>query len=172
MVFAAPVRKGRGCALSRCMTNGYSPAVTASRARNCAVAAFAALVVSACGVGGDDGRLTGAKGAYASQVDPICADLQGKIGELGQDPEKQAADIEAAVNQIRAVPMPKEDEERARLYIAAMENLYLGLQDVDQSRRVNDQARAARALDGVKVNNTTAAKAAKSYGMVECAREF
>lgn len=154
------------------MTNGYSPAVTASRARICAVAAFVALVVSACGAGGDDGRLTGAKGAYAAQVDAICADLQGKIGELGQDPGKQAAEIEAAVNQIKSVNMPKEEDERARLYIAAMENLYLGLQDVDQSRRVNDQPRATRALEGVQINNKTAADAAKSYGMVECARQF
>jgi len=154
------------------MTNGYSPAVTASRARICAVAAFAALAASACGAGGDDGRLTGAKGAYAAQLDPICADLQGKIGDLGQDPEKQAAAVEAAVTQIKAVPVPKDDDQRARLYIAAMENVYLGLQDVDQSRRVNDQPRAQRALDGVKVNNKTAADAAKSYGMVECARQL
>src|SRR4051794_35561230 len=116
------------------MTNDYSPAVTASRIRICAVAAFAALAVSACGAGGDDGRLTGAKGAYAAQIDPICADLQGKIGELGQDPQKQAADVEAAVLKMKGVTVPKEDDQRARLYIAAMENVYLGLQDVDQSR--------------------------------------
>jgi len=105
-----------------------------------------------------------------SQVDPICAELQPKISDLGQDPEKQAADIEAAVMRIKAVSVPKEDDQRAFLYIAAMENLYLSLQDVDQSRRVNDQPRATRALEGAKLNNETAAKAAKSYGMVECAR--
>jgi hypothetical protein len=154
------------------MTNGYSPAVTASRARTCAVAVFAALVVSACGAGGDDGRLTGAKGQYAAQVDPICAELQGKIGELGQDPEKQAADVEDAVNRIKAVTMPREDDERARLFIAAMENLYLGLQDVHQSQLVNDQARASRAREGLQVNSKTAADAAESYGMVECARQL
>jgi hypothetical protein len=144
--------------------------VTASKIRVCAVAAFVALVGGACGSGGDDGRLTGAKGAYASQVDSICKDLQNKIGELGQEPEKQAADVEAAVQQMKAAPVPGDDEQRARLYIAAMENLYLSLQDVDQSRRVNDAPRAQRALDGAKANNETAAKAAKSYGMVECAQ--
>jgi cell division septation protein DedD len=105
-----------------------------------------------------------------AQVDPICADLQGKIGDLGQDPEKQAADVQEAVNKIKAVPVPNDDDQRARLYIAAMENLYLSLQDVDQSRRVNDQTRAAKALEGAKANNETAAKAAKAYGMVECAQ--
>ncbi len=144
--------------------------MTASRTRNCAVAAFIALAASACGAGGDDGRLSGAKGQYAAQLDPICSELQGKIGDLGQDPEKQAADVEAAVTRIKAVPVPKEDDTRARLYIAAMENLYLSLQDIDQSRRVNDQTRATKALAGAKLNNETAAKAAKSYGMVECAR--
>ncbi len=107
-----------------------------------------------------------------SQVDPICKELQGKIGELGQDPEKQAADVEAAVMRIKAVSVPKDDDQQARLYIAAMENLYLSLQDVDQSRRVNDQTRATKALAGAKLNNETAAKAAKSYGMVECAQEL
>ena len=144
--------------------------MTASRVRICAVAVFAALAASACGAGGDDGRLTGAKGAYAAQVDPICAELQGKIGELGQDPEKQAADVEEAVGRMRAIPIPRNDDERARLYIAAMENLYLSLQDVDQSRRVNDQARAQRAVEGARFNNENAAKAAESYGMVECGR--
>ena len=105
-----------------------------------------------------------------AQVDPICAELQGKIGDLGQDPEKQAAEIEAAVGRMRGIPKPAEDSERADLYIAAMENVFLSLQDVDQSRRVNDQARAQRALEGARTNNQTAAKAAKDYGMVECAR--
>jgi hypothetical protein len=144
--------------------------VTASRARLCAVAVFAALVAGACGSGGDDGRATGAKGQYVAQIDPICADLQGKVGELGQDPEKQAADIQAAVAKMKEITVPKEDDQQAKLYIAAMENLYLSLQDVDQSRRVNDQTRAAKALDGAKANNATAAKAAQAYGMVECAR--
>jgi len=136
----------------------------------CAVALLAIPVVGACGAGGDDGVATGAKGAYVAQVDPICAELQGKIGELGQDPEKQASDVEAAVTRIKAVPIPKEDDTRANLYVAAMENVYLSLQDVDQSRRVNDQTRANTALAGARTNNETAAKAAKSYGMVECAR--
>ena len=146
--------------------------MTASKIRICAVAFLIAPVVGACGAGGDDGRLTGAKGAYAAQVDPICAELQGKIGELGQNPEQQAKDVEDAVNRIKAVRIPRNDDERARLYIAAMENLYLSLQDVDQARRVNDTARAQRALDGARVNNKTAADAADEYGMVVCAREL
>lgn len=73
---------------------------------------------------------------------------------------------------IKAVSVPNDDDQRAFLFVAAMENLYLSLQDVDQSRRVNDQPRAQRALDGAKMNNETAAKAAKSYGMVECARTY
>ena len=148
----------------------YSPAVTASKIRLCAVAAFIALVAGACGSGSDDGRLSGSKGAYATQIDSICAELQGKVGDLGQEPEKQAAEVEAAVNKMKAVPIPGDDEQRAKLYIAAMENVYLSLQDVDQSRRVNDASRAQKALDGAKANNETAAKAAKTYGMVECAQ--
>ncbi len=114
--------------------------------------------------------MSGAKATYVAQVDPICAELHDDIGELGQDAGKQAEEIEKAVERIRGVSKPREDSERADLYIAAMENLYLSLQDVDQSRRVNDQPRAQRALEGARANNDTAAKAAREYGMVVCAR--
>jgi hypothetical protein len=139
-------------------------------ARNVVVALFVALLVGACGSGGDDGTATGAKGTYVAQVDPICKDLQGQVGELGQDPAKQAAAIEAAVGKIKAVTKPSEDSERADLFIAALTNTYLSLQDVDQSRMVNDSTRAAKALTGAQANAKSAAAAAKLYGMQECAQ--
>ncbi|HVM15238.1 MAG TPA: hypothetical protein VM287_13055 [Egibacteraceae bacterium] len=146
--------------------------MTASRIRIAAVALLIAPVVGACGSGGDDGRLTGAKGQWAAQVDPICADLQGKIGQLGENPEQQAKDVEDAVMRIRSNPYPRDDDQRAALFIAAMENLYLSLQDVHQSRLVNDQPRAQRALEGAQSNAKRAADAAKLYGLVECAEEL
>jgi hypothetical protein len=139
-------------------------------ARNCVVALSVALFVGACGSGGDDGRATGAKGTYVAQVDPICKELQGQVGELGQDPGKQAAAIEAAVAKIKAIPKPSEDSERADVFIAALTNTYLSLQDVDQSRMVNDQPRTAKALAGAQANAKSAAAAAKLYGMQECAQ--
>ncbi len=144
------------------------PAVTISRARICGVALLVAPVVGACG--SDDGGISGAKAAYVAQVDPICAELHNDIGELGQDPAKQAEEVEKAVTRIKGVSKPREDSERADLYIAAMQNLFLSLQDVDQARRVNDQPRAQRALEGARTNNETVAKAAKDYGMVVCSR--
>lgn len=143
--------------------------MTNSKARLCAVGLFVALLAGACG---EENELSGAKAGYVAQVDPICTELQAKIGELGDNPEQQAKDIEAAVGRIRAVSKPREDSERADVYIAAMENLYLSLQDVDQSRRVNDTARAQRALEGARANSRNAADAAKEYGMVVCAREL
>ena len=116
--------------------------------------------------------MSGAKAAYVAQVDPICTELQGKIGELGDNAEQQAADVEDAVMRIKGVDKPRDDSSIADLHIAAMENLYLALQDVDQSRRVNDQPRAERALESARLNNKKAADAAESYGMVACAREL
>ncbi|HVL07017.1 MAG TPA: hypothetical protein VM388_13590 [Acidimicrobiales bacterium] len=107
-----------------------------------------------------------------AQVDPICAELQGKIGQLGENAEQQAADVEAAVMRMREANAPRDDRAIADLHIAAMENLYLALQDVDQSRRVNDLPRAERALESARLNNEKAASAAERYGMVACAREF
>lgn len=107
-----------------------------------------------------------------AQVDPICKVLPGQVGDLGQDPGKQASAIEAAVIKIMAVAKPKEDSERADLFIAALNNVNLSLQDVDQSRKVNDQGRAQKALAGARANAEKAAKAAKEYGMVECARQL
>ena len=147
----------------------YSPAVTISNARLRAVGLFFALLVSACTASDD---LSGAKAAYVAQVDPICAELQTNIGELGEDPGKQAADVEAAVARIKEADKPRDDSSIADLHIAALENLYLSLQDVDQSRRVNDEPRAQRALETARINNRNAANAAEDYGMVVCAREL
>ena len=127
-------------------------------------------MAGACG--GDNGGLSGAKARYVAQVDPVCTELQAKIGTLGDNPEQQAKDVEAAVERIKGVSKPREDSERADVFIAAMENLYLSLQDVDQSRRVNDQPRAQRALEGARTNAKRAADAAKEYGMVVCREEL
>jgi hypothetical protein len=143
--------------------------VTNSKARLCAVGLFVALLAGACG---EDSETTGAQSDYIAQVDPICGELQTKLGDLGSNPEEQARDVEDAVNRIRGIEKPRDNSERADRYIAALENLYLSLQDVDQSRRVNDQARAQRALETVQFNNKAAADAADEYGMVVCAREL
>ena len=116
--------------------------------------------------------MSGAKAGYVAQIDPICTELQAKVGTLGDNPEQQAKDVEAAVGRMKGISKPREDSELADVYIAAMENLYLSLQDIDQSRRVNDQPRAQRALDGAKANNKNAADAAKRYGMVVCREEL
>ena len=141
-----------------------------SKARLCAVALFVALLAGACG--GDNGGVSGAKARYVAQVDPLCTELQAKIGTLGDNPEQQAKEVEEAVNRIRGIQKPREDSERADVFIAAMENLFLSLQDVDQARRVNDQARAQRALEGARANAKRAADAADEYGMVVCAEEL
>jgi len=106
-----------------------------------------------------------------AQVDPVCKDLRKQVGDnLGSDPGKQASAIEAAVAKLMAVPKPKEDSDRADIFITALNNTNLSLQDVDQSRTVKDQTRAEKALAGARVNADKAAAAAKLYGMVECAQ--
>ena len=147
----------------------YDPAVTVSKARLCLAAVSVALLAGACSASDD---LSGAKAAYVAQVDPICDELQDKIGQLGENAEQQAADVEAAVMRMKAAGAPRDDKSIADLHIAAMENLFLSLQDVHQSRLVNDQPRADRALESAQLNNQKAADAAESYGMVACAREL
>lgn len=146
--------------------------MTALRIRICAVALIIAPVVGACGSGDDGDRLTGAKGAWAAHVDPICADLQGKIGQLGENAEQQAKDVEDSVNRMKQKAYPRDDDQVAARFIAAMENLYLSLQDVHQSRLVNDQPRAQKAVEGAQANAKRAKDAAKEYGLVECARDL
>ena len=146
--------------------------MTTSNVRNCVVALAVALLVGACSSGSDDGKATGVKGAYVAKVDPICKELVAQVGELGTDPAKQATTIEAAVAKISAVAKPKDDSTQADVFVAALTNTYLSLQDVNQSRIVNDQPRATKALAGAKTNAAAAAKAAKQYGMVECAQSL
>ena len=116
--------------------------------------------------------MSGAKAGYVAQVDPICAELQTEIGELGENAEEQARAVEDAVNRIKSVSLPGDDSVIADRFIAAMENLYLSLQDVHQSRLVNDEPRAQRALETARINTKTAADAADEYGMVVCAQEL
>jgi hypothetical protein len=145
--------------------------VTTSNVRNCVVALFVALLVGACSSGSSSSKATGAKGTYATQVDAICKTLQSQVGtDLGSDPGKQAAAIADGVGKISAVSKPGEDSEVADLFIAALNNVNLSLQDVDQARMVNDQTRANTALAGAKSNATKAAAAAKMYGMTTCAQ--
>lgn len=141
--------------------------MTVSKARLCVVALSVALLASACGAADE---LSGAKAEYVAQIDPICTELQAKIGDLGSNAEQQAADVEAAVMRMKAIERPSEDSVIADRYIASMENLYLSLQDVHQSRLVNDQPRAQRAVETARMNNQNAAKAAEEYGMVVCAQ--
>lgn len=107
-----------------------------------------------------------------AQVDPICAELQTDIGDLGDDPGRQAEEVETAVERIKGVDQPRDDSALADRYIAAMENLYLSLQDIHQAQLVNDQPRAQRAREGLQINNQDAADAAEAYGMVVCSREL
>ncbi len=145
--------------------------MTTSKIRNCVVALFVALVVGACGSSSSNGKATGAKGAYAAKVDPICKSLQSQIGgDLGSDAGKQAAAVADAVSKIMAIPKPRDDSEQADVFIAALNNTNLSLQDVDQARMVNDQPRADKALAGAKTNAAQAAAAAKKYGMTDCAQ--
>ena len=143
--------------------------MTNSKARLCSVGLFVALLAGACG---NADELSGAKAEYVAQVDPICAELQTDVGQLGENPEQQARDVQAAVDRIRGVPKPREDSIIADRYIASMENLFLSLMDADQALRVNDQPRAQRALETAAINNQNAADAAEEYGMVVCAQEL
>ncbi|HEX2117969.1 MAG TPA: hypothetical protein VHF91_02200 [Acidimicrobiales bacterium] len=143
--------------------------MTVSRARLCVVALSVALLAGACG-GADE--LSGAKAGFVAQIDPICAELQADLGELGANPEEQAAQVEAAVMRMTAIERPAEDSVIVDRYIASMENLYLSLQDAHQARLVNDEPRAQRAIETARINNQNAAEAAEEYGMVVCAREL
>ncbi|HYH50880.1 MAG TPA: hypothetical protein VEG38_15145 [Acidimicrobiia bacterium] len=143
--------------------------MTLSKARLCVVGLFVALLASACGAADE---LSGAKAGFVAQIDPICTELQAKIGDLGEDAEQQAADVEAAVMRMKELERPAEDSVIVDRYIASMENLYLSLQDVHQSGLVGDQPRAQRALETARINNQNAADAAEEYGMVVCAQEL
>ena len=98
--------------------------------------------------------------------------MERKIGQLGENAEQQAKDVEDAVNRMKQRAYPRDDDSVAARYIAAMENLYLSLQDVHQSRLVNDQPRAQRAVEGAQANAKRAKDAAKQYGLVECAEDL
>jgi hypothetical protein len=139
--------------------------------RSAFVLAVVALVGGACGSGSNP-KPSGAKAAYIAKVEPICAEMKAKIGTLGDDPAKDAAAVDDGVQRIKAIKPPADDLEQADVFVQALTNVQLALQDADQSQQVNDQPRAARAVSRAKENANTAAKAAKTYGFVGCANSL
>jgi hypothetical protein len=105
-------------------------------------------------------------------VEPICAEMRAKVGTLGDDPAKEAEAVNDGVMRIKEIKAPAEDSEKAEVFVQALNNVQLALQDVDQSRMVNDQPRAARALATAKQNADMAAKTADDYGFVGCGRSL
>jgi len=128
------------------------------------------LVVGACSGDKQSGKPGGARGRYVDQVDPICKDLQSKIGKLGDDALKQRDEVNAALDRIKAIRQPSEEIDKLRVFLTELNNTAIDLEDVNQSRQVNDQARVDTALRRAGEASRRAAKAAKAYGFSECSQ--
>lgn len=116
---------------------------------------------------------SGSKAGYIAKVELVCAEMHEKVGTLGNDPEKEATAVNDGYMKIKDIKAPNEDLEKLQVFVESLNNLQLALQDVDQSRRVNDQARAQRALANAKDLANKAAKAAKDYGFTGvCSRSL
>ena len=72
----------------------------------------AGLALGACG-SEDNSALGGARGAYAAQADPICAEIRTAVGQLGDDPVKDRDAVQAGVDKLNALSLPGEEIEKA-----------------------------------------------------------
>ncbi|MEN3313987.1 MAG: hypothetical protein V7605_221 [Acidimicrobiaceae bacterium] len=136
-----------------------------------AVAVLIPLTVAGCSSGG--GKPGGAKGAYITQSDAICADVFAKAKSMG-NPQDQAsaqklADLwQDANNRLKALPMPGESVELARQFVTDTENLSLSYTAVAEAYQFNDQARVTRYDNDIVNIKKAAAKSAKDYGYRDC----
>ncbi len=109
-------------------------------------------------------------GAFIGRVDPICAQVQEAVGQLGDDAEKDRDAVQRGIDQIAALQAPREDLERFQGFFARLQNVALALEDLNQARIQQDGARAERALATARQQEDQAAETAREYGMIECAR--
>ncbi len=137
--------------------------------RHCWAVAVAAFLLAGCGAGGDEG-LSGAKAGLAAQAEPICVETRQKVGDLGSDAAAERDAVQSAVDRLKALPIPGEDEATFTVFTVHAQNLALALDDVAQSRAGNDPARAETALGRAREANEQVKKAARSYGFTECSQ--
>jgi hypothetical protein len=137
-----------------------------------------ALALTACGdddeaeqLGDNETRRGGAVGAFIGKVDPICQEMQGAVGQLGDEAEKDRDAVQAGIGKIQALGEPPAEElERFQVFFARLQNVALALEDVNQARIQNDGPRAERALATAREQEDQVAQTARTYGMVECAQ--
>lgn len=130
------------------------------------------LVLGACSGDEQTGKPGGARGRYIDQVDPICEELNAKIGRLGDDALKQRDEINAALDRINAIPPPGEELDKLKVFLIELNNAALALEDVNQSRLVNNQGRVDTALQTARESDEQAADAADGYGFEQCSQRL
>jgi len=128
------------------------------------------LSVGACAGDKRSGKPGGARGRYIDQVDPICKGLNATIGKLGDDALKERDEINAAVDAIRAIKPSGEERDQLEVFIIKLGNVALAMEDVNQSRRVNNQGRVDTALKLAHTLAGEAADSANGYGFEECSQ--
>jgi hypothetical protein len=140
-----------------------------SLVKNSCAAAAAMFLLAGCGAG-DDGGLSGAKANFAAEVEPICAETRQKVGQLGDDPVADRDAVQSAVDRFEALNPPGEDETTFRLFRLHLQNMALALEDLNQSRIVNNPERANTALQRAGESHDLAKEQARGYGFTECSQ--
>lgn len=132
-------------------------------------AASLALVLAACGELDSGGELSGPQSRYVAQADAVCEETRAAVGgQLGVDPAKEFAALQLGIDNLKAIPQPSEDIDQLRVFLNHYNNARLSIQDLVESKIVNNAERADRALTRARESDKLAADAADSYGFEEC----
>ena len=140
-----------------------------SLVRNSCAVAVAVFLLGGCGAADDEG-LSGAKARLAAQADPICSETRQRVGDLGSDPAAERDAVQSAVDRLKALPIPGEDEAQYIVFYTHAQNLALSLDDLAQSRAGNFTERADTALGRAREANELVKEAADDYGLTDCSQ--
>lgn len=136
---------------------------------------LAVLFAGACAGDAEDDTPGGARGRYIERADPICREMHDRVGTLGDDPAGERAAIQSALDRLRALGIPGEESERLEVFLVELSNMTANLEDIDQSRRVNDQRRVGAAQARLRETDQRASQAADRYGFRDpdgCVKRF
>lgn len=130
------------------------------------------LVLVGCGELDSGEELSGPRARFAEQADPICEETRAAVGgKLGVDPAKERAAIQAGLDKLKALPQPSENIEKLQVFLNWYNNMGISMEDVVQSRIVNNAVRADTALSRARESDKEAAAAAQRYGFEgDCSR--
>ena len=142
------------------------------------VALLCALLLSGCGKSGSKHGLSPL--AYARRADAVCAPYNAQtarlnargsaVVRLARIGEQTRVLLERAVGRLRALPLPRGEETRARQWLRSLDRLRRDVVAIRDAARANDLRGVRRLVPGATRDNRRSDALANRLGATTCSK--